>query len=212
MQKRVSIIDYGMSNLLSICRAFEHIGAKVDVIDDPGKVLSSDYLVLPGVGAFPDGMKELDKRGLTIPIREFAASGKPLMGVCLGMQMLLSKSYEHTETAGLDIIEGEVLALPRDMAGFKVPNINWHSAEENSGVKWEKSIFDKTKAATCFYFVHSYYARPARNENVLATSQFGDLKFTSAVIKDNVSGTQFHPEKSGEDGLNLLRSFMDNIA
>jgi imidazole glycerol-phosphate synthase subunit HisH len=209
MSKKVSIIDYGMSNLLSICRAFEHIGAQVQVIDRADDVLQSDYLVLPGVGAFPDGMKELEKRSLIDPVKEFAKSGKPLLGVCLGMQMLLGKSHEHIETAGLNMIEGEVLALPKYMQGFKVPNINWHSADWNQQDQWEQSVFRGTKNGACFYFVHSYYAKPA-NEHILSTTRFGDLKFTSAVKKDNITGTQFHPEKSGEEGLKLLVNFIGN--
>jgi glutamine amidotransferase len=210
MSKKVSIIDYGMSNLLSICRAFEHIGAEVRVIEHADDVLQSDYLVLPGVGAFPDGMKELEKRALIDPVKQFAESGKPLLGVCLGMQMLLGKSYEHTVTPGLNIIEGEVLALPKDMKGFKVPNINWHSADWNRQDNWGQSIFRDTKNGACFYFVHSYYAKPANEEHILATTRFGDLKFTSAVKKDNVTGTQFHPEKSGEEGLKLLLNFIQD--
>ncbi len=208
MSKTVSIIDYGMSNLLSICRAFEHIGAMVQVIDKAEDVLKSDYLILPGVGAFPDGMKELAKRGLVEHIQQFAGSGKPLLGICLGMQMLLSKGHEHTVTDGLNIIEGEVLALPKDMKGYKVPNINWHSADENAPGNWKGSVFENTKNGTCFYFVHSYYAHPADEKHLLATSQFGDLKFAAAVKRENVTGTQFHPEKSGEDGLELLRRFI----
>lgn len=205
--KKVSIIDYGMSNLLSICRAFEHIGATVEVIDTPQQVENAGYLVLPGVGAFPDGMKELHTRNLVEPIREYAASGKPMLGVCLGMQMLLGKSYEHNETAGLDIIPGEVLPLPKDSPGFKVPNINWHSIDPGRG-GWKDSIFESTAESTCFYFVHSYYARPHQESHILAGTNFGNLNFACAVKKDNVTGTQFHPEKSGEEGLKLLENFI----
>jgi glutamine amidotransferase len=206
MSKTVAIIDYGMSNLLSICRAFEHIGAKVQVVSKGEDILSAEHLVLPGVGAFPDGMKELADRDLIEPLQQFAKSGKPLLGICLGMQMLLGKSYEHKETAGLHIIEGEVMALPKDMKGYKVPNINWHSIEKNQ--IHEDSILKQTKDGSFFYFVHSYYALPRNEEDVLAFSQFGDLKYASAVKHGNVSGTQFHPEKSGEEGLNILRQFL----
>lgn len=113
MIKRVSIIDYGMSNLLSISRAFEHVGAEVQIVDSPDSIRQSDYLVLPGVGAFPDGMTELNTRHLSDSIREFALSGRPLLGVCLGMQMLLGQGHEHTLTQGLNIIDGEVLPLPK---------------------------------------------------------------------------------------------------
>lgn len=204
--KKVSIIDYGMSNLLSICRAFEHIGASVKVIDKPDQVESAEYLVLPGVGAFPDGMKELNARNLVEPVKKYVASGKPMLGVCLGMQMLLSKSYEHAETAGLDIIPGDVLALPKDIPGFKVPNINWHSIESRDN--WKDSILANTIGGTCFYFVHSYYTRPQRESDILANTNFGSLNFTCAVKRDNVTGTQFHPEKSGEEGLKLLENFI----
>jgi glutamine amidotransferase len=208
MSKKVSIIDYGMSNLLSISRAFEHVGAELLIVDTPEEIIKADYLVLPGVGAFPDGMAELNKRQLTESIREFAKSGKPLLGVCLGMQMLLAKGFEHSITQGLNIIDGEVLPLPKDIPGFKVPNINWHSIKEPIQDKWKDTILGTTLPETCFYFVHSYYAQPANSENILATSQFGRLEFAAAVIKDNVVGTQFHPEKSGTEGLTLLKQFI----
>lgn len=208
MIKRVSIIDYGMSNLLSISRAFEHVGAEVQIVDSPDSIRQSDYLVLPGVGAFPDGMTELNTRHLSDSIREFALSGRPLLGVCLGMQMLLGQGHEHTLTQGLNIIDGEVLPLPKDMPGFKVPNINWHSIYAPKNTNWDQTLLRNTHEETCFYFVHSYFAKPASMDNVLALSRFGTLDFAAAVIKDNVVGTQFHPEKSGEDGLNLLKQFI----
>lgn len=208
MRKKVSIIDYGMSNLLSISRAFEHVGAELIIVDTPEGIEKADYLVLPGVGAFPDGMAELNKRHLTESIRNFAKNGKPLLGVCLGMQMLLEKGNEHVITEGLNIIQGEVLPLPKEMPGFKVPNINWHSIYKPSEAKWNKTILATTAEETCFYFVHSYFAKPSDANNILALSRFGTLEFAAAVIKDNVVGTQFHPEKSGVDGLELLRQFI----
>jgi imidazole glycerol-phosphate synthase subunit HisH len=207
--KAVSIIDYGMSNLLSICRAFEHVGATVKILSRPEEISGSDYLVLPGVGAFPDGMNELNQRGLTGPIRQFAETGKPLLGICLGMQMLLSKGMEHRETEGLNIIPGAVLPLPKDMPAFKVPNINWHSIHEPESGCWSLSVLRDTVPGTCFYFVHSYYAKPDNNIHVLASSSFGNLTYAAAVKKDNVTGTQFHPEKSGEAGLLLLKNFVN---
>lgn len=209
MSRQVSIIDYGMSNLLSICRAFEHIGAVVKVVNHIDDIGKSDYLVLPGVGAFPDGMNELNKRGLTEGIREFAAKGKPLLGVCLGMQMLLGTGHEHRLTDGLGLIPGEVLPLPKDIPGFKVPNINWHSVEEPEPGRWERSVFHGLEHDRYFYFVHSYYAKPADESHVLATTAFGNLTFASAVQYNNIVGTQFHPEKSGLAGLKLLRQFLE---
>lgn len=207
--KKVAIIDYGMSNLLSICRAFEHVGAEVKIVHTPEEIASAGYLVLPGVGAFPDGMKELNERNLTGSIRQYAASGKPLLGICLGMQMLLSRGFEYNETPGLAIIPGDVLPLPLNIPSFKVPNINWHAINEPIQGRWKNTLMENTAPSTCYYFVHSYYASPSDESNILAVSDFGDLKFAAAVIKDNVVGTQFHPEKSGEDGLQLLRNFLN---
>ena len=209
MAKKVSIIDYGMSNLLSTQRAFEHVGALVNIVTTEKEILNADYLVLPGVGAFPDGMNELNSRHLVAAIKEFSQKERPLLGVCLGMQMLLSRGFEHKETQGLGIIDGDVLPLPKDMPNFKIPNINWHEITEPNQGRWINSILQNTKNDTCFYFVHSYYASPRNANNVLANSLFGTLNFASAIQKEHVFGTQFHPEKSGEDGLNLLNKFLD---
>ncbi len=209
MEKNVSIIDYGMSNLLSICRAFEHVGAKVNVVSTESEILKAEYLVLPGVGAFPDGMQELNSRNLVNSIQTFSNKERPLLGICLGMQMLLSKGYEHQETQGLGIIDGDVIPLPKDMPNFKIPNINWHEILEPSAGRWKDTILHNTKNDTCFYFVHSYYAAPKNNNDILASTSFGDLKFASAIQKANVFGTQFHPEKSGTEGLNLLKKFLE---
>jgi imidazole glycerol-phosphate synthase subunit HisH len=208
MIKKVSIIDYGMSNLLSICRAVEHVGAEAIVVQSAAEIRNADYLILPGVGAFPDGMHELNSRGLSESIIDFSQKERPLLGVCLGMQMLLSVGMEHKETPGLNIIEGEVLPLPKNMPLFKVPNINWHSIFEPKDGVWENTLLRETIPESCFYFVHSYYAKPFSESDVLAESRFGDLIFAAAVKKNNVSGTQFHPEKSGEEGLKLLKNFM----
>jgi len=209
MVKNISIIDYGMSNLLSIQRAFEHVGANVNIVTTENQILSSDYLVLPGVGAFPDGMNELNTRNLDAAIRAYSQKERPLLGVCLGMQMLLTKGFEHKETDGLGIIEGEVLPLPKDMPNFKIPNINWHEIIEPNDGRWENTILKNTKNQTCFYFVHSFYASPKNTRDILANSSFGTLQFASAIQKEHVFGTQFHPEKSGEEGLNLLKKFLD---
>jgi glutamine amidotransferase len=209
MAKIISIIDYGMSNLLSIQRAFEHVGAVVNIVSTEKEILNSNYLVLPGVGAFPDGMNELNTRNLNLAIKEYSQKERPLLGVCLGMQMLLSKGFEHEVTEGLGIIEGEVLPLPKDMPDFKIPNINWHEITEPNQDRWNNTILQNTKNDTCFYFVHSFYASPSNINNVLANSAFGTLNFASAIQKEHVFGTQFHPEKSGIDGLNLLKKFLD---
>jgi imidazole glycerol-phosphate synthase subunit HisH len=173
----------------------------VQIVNSVDQIISSDYLVLPGVGAFPDGMKALHSRHLPPAILEFVKTGKPLLGVCLGMQMLLSKGTEHTITPGLDLIAGEVLPLPKSVPGFKVPNINWHSVSEPFPGAWKNTIFHEIPKESYFYFVHSYYAHPKHDENLLGVTQFGDLTFASAIHSNNVMGTQFHPEKKRRDGI-----------
>jgi glutamine amidotransferase len=198
-----------MSNLLSIQRAFEHVGAVVNIVSTEKEILNSNYLVLPGVGAFPDGMNELNTRNLNLAIKEYSQKERPLLGVCLGMQMLLSKGFEHEVTEGLGIIEGEVLPLPKDMPDFKIPNINWHEITEPNQDRWNNTILQNKKNDTCFYFVHSFYASPSNINNVLANSAFGTLNFASAIQKEHVFGTQFHPEKSGQKGLQFIKNFID---
>ena len=208
MVKNVSIIDYGMSNLLSIQRAFEHVGALVNIVTTEKEILNADYLVLPGVGAFPDGMNELNSRHLVAAIKEFSQKERPLLGVCLGMQMLLSRGFEHKETAGLGIIEGDVLPLPKDMPNFKIPNINWHEITEPNQGRWNNSILQNTKNDTFFYFVHSYCFTAKKIEDVLTTSEYGSYSFTSGIMKENVLGFQFHPEKSSKIGAKLLSEIL----
>ena len=153
--------------------------------------------------------EHIEHQNLDDAIRVYSQKERPLLGVCLGMQMLLSRGFEHKETQGLGIIDGDVLPLPKDMPNFKIPNINWHEITEPNQGRWINSILQNTKNDTCFYFVHSYYASPRNANNVLANSLFGTLNFASAIQKEHVFGTQFHPEKSGEDGLNLLNKFLD---
>ncbi len=203
----IGVIDYGMGNLLSLERALIHIGISVKMIDNYKEINSVDKLILPGVGAFPDGMNNIKKNNLQESINEFAKSGKPFLGICLGMQMMMSKGKEFQDTKGLNLIDGEVLPLPKNMPKNKVPNINWHNIIEPENKQWENSIFKNTENNTNFYFVHSYFVQPKNVENVLAYSMFGELKFCAAIQKDNIFGTQFHPEKSGKEGLKLLETF-----
>lgn len=206
----ISIIDYGMSNLLSITRGFEKIGSKVTIISDPESILAADKLVLPGVGAFPDGMRELHKRQLIEPIRKHTKSGKPFLGICLGMQMMLTKGYEITETEGLDLIKGEVVKLPninKNSTLNKLPHMNWNIIKKTNNVGWINTILENNISGDYMYFVHSYFAKIENLENQLAYTPFGDINFTSAIVMDNCFGTQFHPEKSGEIGLKILKTF-----
>jgi glutamine amidotransferase len=202
--KTIHIIDYGSSNLLSIARAFEHIGAKVVMVQKASDISNADHLVLPGVGAFPDGMEALVNAGFDKAIHQHATAGKPLLGICLGMQLLLDIGTEMHEVKGLELIPGKVLALPKDQAHLKVPNINWHPVSQLS----DHPLFNSIPNNEMFYFVHSYYAQTNFIENNIGQTAFGSLMLSSVIAKNNIMGTQFHPEKSGEMGLQLLRNFI----
>ena len=204
---KVGIIDYGLGNLLSLTRAIIHLNADPIIVKYPEEIQSMDILILPGVGAFPDGMEMLKKNYLPEAINSFLKTGRYFMGICLGMQMMLSKGYEHNETEGLGLIEGSVKPLPNNLS-IKVPNINWHEIFQPSGISWENSILNSTNQGTSFYFVHSFYAEPTNKNNILAETNFGQFKFASAIHRDNIFGTQFHPEKSGIHGLKILETFL----
>ena len=207
--KKVTIIDYGMSNLLSIARAIEHVGAEVILTDNPDVICKSDYVILPGVGAFRDGMAELIKRNLPSAIHAFVKTGKPFMGICLGMQMMLDRGEEIEETKGLGIIPGEVIALPtikKNGLINTIPHMCW--SEVNYKGEKKNTPFEEIDNRSYMYFVHSFYANPEKQEHCFATSSFGDMNFCSVVHKQNAWGMQFHPEKSGQTGLNMLKGFL----
>lgn len=206
--KKVSIIDYGMGNLLSMQRALEKNGAKVSIAATPEDILHADKLVLPGVGAFPDGMAELNKRNMVSAIHEYVKTGKILLGVCLGMQMLFDESEEIQPTAGLGLIKGRVIKLPEVQTNGhpnKVPHVAW-SPIHASETSWENTFLEATQSGSYMYFVHSYFALPDNQSSILAQSPFGEIQFCAAAMFENVRGTQFHPEKSGEAGLKILDS------
>ncbi|MCU0421876.1 MAG: imidazole glycerol phosphate synthase subunit HisH [Bacteroidia bacterium] len=204
--KQITIIDYGMSNLLSISRAFEKLNTKVAVTENPLEIIRADLLVLPGVGAFYDGMNELHKRNIPEAIHEFTKTGKPLLGICLGMQMLLTSGTEVQLTKGLNLIPGEVIPLPESSSKYQkhvIPHIGWSKV-----MVQHKNKLLNNNSENYMYFVHSFYANTTHLEHQLGISNFYDLPFTSMVNKDNIWGTQFHPEKSGEAGLDMLKQFI----
>ncbi len=194
----ITIIDYGMGNLRSVRRAFEQLGVDVELTSDPKVFAKAQALVLPGVGAFGEAIKRIDSLKLREPLLDHVAANKPLLGICLGMQLLFESSEENPGARGLGILEGEVKKFS---GSFKVPHIGWNDAVPSSG----SSLFGENRKAQCFYFVHSYYVQSPEFE--IAKTEYG-VRFSSAVQKGNTMGTQFHPEKSQEAGLELLRRFV----
>ena len=197
---RLAVLDYGMGNLRSASKALEHVGAEVEVTDDPERVRRADGIVLPGVGAFPRAMQEVRARGLDDLLAERREAGVPLLGLCLGMQLLFESTTELGGAEGLGLLRGHVEALAAP--GLKVPQIGWNA------VSWRRSdpLVAGLPEPCAFYHVHSFTARAADPEDVLGTADYGG-EFVSVVARGDVMGTQFHPEKSGPDGLALLRNF-----
>lgn len=201
--KRISIIDYGMGNLGSVQKAFEFIGAKSLITSKVEEIKNSDAIVLPGVGAFPDAMENLNKLGLDKVIIDEAKMGKTFMGICLGMQLMFEESDEVRLTKGLGLIEGRVKKFEVDL---KIPQIGWN----NLDISKQCEVLKDTKEGEYVYFVHSYYADLKNEENLNAYCNYG-VKVPAVVSKGNAFGLQFHPEKSGEVGIKMLKNFWELI-
>jgi len=211
--KNVVVVDYGAGNIKSVQRGLDKVGASVSVFSDPESIATADRLILPGVGAFEDGMLGLKKANLIPAISEFVSRGNPLLGICLGMQMLLDQSEEHGPHEGLKLIPGKVINIPEQMENGgirKVPHIGWSSllcSEQRETC--QGTIIDAVPEKEYVYFVHSYMVVPQSDENLIAQCEYEKLRITAVIQKDNIIGFQFHPEKSGEVGLSLLHKFMD---
>jgi imidazole glycerol-phosphate synthase subunit HisH len=209
----VSIIDYGVGNLLSVARGLERCGAKVTITSNPKKILSSFRVVLPGVGAFSNGMKELKKNNLDEVVREVADKEVPLLGICLGMQMLLDESEEFGKTKGLGLISGKVIPIPTitiDGNRQKIPHIGWNSLKLSKNYQnWKKTPLAKVQEYEEVYFTHSFMANPSSSKYRLADCLYGGLSIAAFIKKNNIFGCQFHPEKSGKVGLKILKSFIN---
>lgn len=210
-KKAVSIIDCDVGNMKSIISAFKNVGSDVKLISTPQEVLAAELLVLPGDGAFGYAMEQLKKRGLDQAIKSYVESGKPLLGICLGMQLLLTTSEEFGHHEGLGIIPGSVVPFKPVEAvseqGYRVPHMGWNSVLYANGKGWEGTIFASITNPTEVYFIHSYYVRPDDDGHQTMTTEYGGQRFCSAFKKRSVYGVQFHPEKSGAGGMSIIERF-----
>ena len=198
----IAIIDYGAGNLMSVKKALDFIGAENVITDDKKTIMSASHIILPGVGSFGDAMDSMAQRGLVETVKEVALSGKPFLGICLGLQLLFNKSEESPNAQGLGLLGGEIASIPQD-TGLKVPHIGWNSVAH----KEDSRLFDGIPQNSYFYFVHSFYLKGADEGDVAATTEYG-VEIECAVERGNLFATQFHPEKSGEIGLCLLKNFV----
>ena len=201
----IAIVDYGVGNLFSLCSSLKALGLEAEVTADPAKLHAAERIILPGVGAFGDAKRKLEETGL-VPLLKEEAQKKPFLGICLGMQLLFEKSFEYGEHEELGFVSGEVVDLREDLTDqtLKVPHMGWNSLE----IRTDDPIFKYVRDGEYVYYVHSFYGRNCA-ESTLATSQYGNVAVTGVVKSGKVYGTQFHPEKSGETGLRLLKAFAE---
>lgn len=203
----IAIVDYGVGNIFSLYSSFGYIGAEAVLTGDADKIRAADKIILPGVGAFGDAAEKLRDSGLAQVVVEAAKAGKPCLGICLGMQLLFEKSYEYGEHDGLGLIKGDIVTMegvvPED---FKVPHIGWNALQFPKG-KEKSPLFKYIEEGDFVYFVHTYYASNCEDA-IIATTEYG-AELTAAVARDNVYGVQFHPEKSGDVGMKILKGFIE---
>lgn len=210
---RVTVIDYGIGNLLNVVRALQHCGAQVSVVDNAAQVVElPDRLVLPGVGAFADGMLELRQRGFDDLVKRFATTERPFLGICVGMQMLFDVGEEFGDHAGLGLIPGRVVPLPSmDVSErpHRIPHIGWSALQKpGSRTSWEHTILNGTEPDEPMYFVHSFAPMPAQEEHRLADTHYNGVRICAAVARGSIYGCQFHPERSAQRGLDILSAFL----
>ncbi len=207
----VVVIDYGLGNLLSVKRGLEQSGARVLITDNPKTLLGAKKVVLPGVGAFSNAIQSLEKTGMSSVIKELASQNVPILGICLGMQLFFDKSDEFGVTSGLGLIPGGVIAIPNiSKSGIrrKIPHIGWSQINLPSSVSnWEGTLLQDLRVGDAVYFVHSFMANPRHSSDHLANCIYEDCSIPAVVKRGSVIGCQFHPEKSGQVGLSILRRF-----
>lgn len=202
----IAIIDYGAGNIQSVYKALKFIGTDCKVTSDKDEILNADGAILPGVGSFGDAMDTMTKRGIKDTIIEYTKSGKPFLGICLGLQLLFPESEETPGVKGLDIFKGTITKIPNQNRTLKIPHMGWN----NISIKQKNGIFKDIEGEPYVYFVHSFYLKAQDKDIVAATTQYG-IEIDAAVQKGNIIATQFHPEKSGEVGLKMLKNFVEMV-
>ena len=202
----IAIIDYGAGNIQSVYKALKFIGADCKVTSDKDEILNADGAILPGVGSFGDAMDTMTKRGIKDTIIEYTKSGKPFLGICLGLQLLFPESEETPGVKCLDIFKGTITKIPNQNRTLKIPHMGWN----NISIKQKNGIFKDIEGEPYVYFVHSFYLKAQDKDIVAATTQYG-IEIDAAVQKGNIIATQFHPEKSGEVGLKMLKNFVEMV-
>lgn len=205
-------MDYGLGNLYSIEQACIYLGFSPIISGKKEEILEADYVILPGVGAFGVAMESLMNNGLVDPIKTYAKSGRPLMGVCLGMQLLFDESEEFGSHKGLGLVKGKIVKFPTHIKSQKIriPNIGWHKIYPPTDVSWNDTpLTDIQKEKDHVYYIHSYYAKPENDADILSLSTYNGIEYASGVHHENIWGFQFHPEKSGEEGLKIYKRFLE---
>lgn len=207
------LIDYGINNLYSVQRMMQTLNVQVTITSDADQIRKADKIILPGVGAFSRAMTELKARNLDDALEDYVDSGKPLLGICLGMQLLFSESEEFGTHKGFNFVEGKVVKFKTPILNerYKIPQMNWNEIRPHKNAKWESSLLDNITPNSHFYFVHSYVCYPQQEQNYIAETRYGNDTFCSVVNKDNVWGCQFHPEKSAANGINIFKNFIEKI-
>lgn len=207
-EPKIAIVDYGVGNIHSALKAFRRFAPEARVTEEADEIASADALVLPGVGAFEAGMKGLRVRGLVPVVKNFAASAKPMLGICLGAQVMLERGYEFGEHEGLGLIAGEVVLFSGLAPGTKVPHMGWNKIYAPAGKSWNKTVLSKLPDEGEVYFVHSFVLKPVDEAAAIACAEYGGQEFCAVMQKGNIAGCQFHPEKSGRDGLKIIENFV----
>ena len=209
--KKITIIDYGCGNILNLIRAIEFLGYEAETTRDKEKIIDSSYVILPGVGAFGTAAKQLEKYNLYNPILEYAKLNKPLLGICLGMQLLFTVSYEFGIHNGLGLIEGEVTKISnKKNKEIKIPHIGWNELYPNNDKKeWKNKILKNSLIGKSFYFVHSFVCLTKSLDSTIAVCNYLGISIPAVVSVDNIFGCQFHPEKSADNGLTILKNFCE---